>query len=154
MQWAYSANTQSGDMNVFKRKNKWVLIEATDNGYIELSSGHYKEMKNLEQIYRTATDEIYGNLESIRIERGTDTWDLLNSGNRRNDDRNGGQIGSKKIQADTKRNNEHLLSGDREISDDAELKLSDREISYSKLTQERIDDLIKYLLCKSITFGV
>ena len=113
MQWANSASTEVGDLKILSNKGKWVLLEATENGCIELSSGTYKEMRQLEQTYRNATDEIYGNLEGFRSDERRDTWDLFNSKNRGNDDRNGEQNGSQGIQTDSERDNEHLWTGDK-----------------------------------------
>ena len=85
-------------------------------------------MKRLEQTYRTAIAEIYGNLEGIRTDRGTDTWDLFNSEDRRYDDRNGGQVRNERVQTDTEGNDEYLLSGNRGTSNGRTgLKYSNRD---------------------------
>ena len=39
MRWAYSNNTNIGDTNIFNRNGReYVLIEATEDGYIELET--------------------------------------------------------------------------------------------------------------------
>ena len=48
MQWAYSASTKPGDVKIFNNNGKYfTLIEATGDGYVELASGNYKEVKKL-----------------------------------------------------------------------------------------------------------
>ena len=113
MQWANSASTEVGDLKILSNKGKWVLLEATENGCIELRSGTYKEMKHLEQTYRNATDSLYGHIEKFRSGERRDTWYLFNSKNRGYDDRNGEQNGSQEFQIDSERDNEHLRSGDK-----------------------------------------
>ena len=115
MIWANSSSTQKGDVTILNDKGKrFVLIEATADGYIELSSGKYEEVRaEYEQAYRRANNEIYGNLESYESDQGTDNWDMQYAGHGRNDGGNSEQTGSQGFQADSSGNNEHLRSGNQ-----------------------------------------
>lgn len=129
MQWAYAPGTKTGDLKMLPRKNKWVLIESIEDGFIELYSGTYKEMKHLEQTYRNATDSLYGHIEAFRAGERRDTWDLFSAEDRGYDDRDGEQAGSQRLQVDSERNDEHLRSSDKRESVSEELLFQERPIS-------------------------
>ena len=65
MQWAYSSKTEIGEQKLFYRKGKWVLLEKTDDGYIEIATYTPKQYdfiskeisKHNEKLYYRGTDE-------------------------------------------------------------------------------------------------
>lgn len=135
MQWANSAGTKQGDTKVLLTKKGWTLIIAdanSDGGYNKLGYGSFKEMKELELAHKEANNEIYGNTQSFRADKGRDTWNLQFSENGRYGDGNDRQVGSKGFQTDPERNDEHLRSGDKRKSNVRTTKLS-REIDQSYL---------------------
>ena len=114
MIWANSASTKVGDIKIFKVRDGFALIEATDDGYIELARSNYKEVKaEYERAYKDADNEIYGNLESIRADKGRNIWNMQSNGERGDGNRDTQQAGSQRFQADTTRNNEDLRRGNK-----------------------------------------
>ena len=60
MIWANSAGTTVGDTKIFNRNGRdFVLLESTEDGYIEIANGNYKELKKLEQQYREPNDSVH-----------------------------------------------------------------------------------------------
>ena len=126
MQWAYNPGTDVGDINIFNRNGKeFVLIEATENGYVELANGEYEEMISFERSYKEATNEIYGNYEGYGADKGTDTWNLQPVKNRADGDRNTGAVSGQRLQTDSSADNEHLRSSNKGKSIDNEADLND-----------------------------
>ena len=71
MIWAYSTKTDIGEQKIFYRKNNWVLLEKTNDGFIELgqyNSNHYDFIneevnKHNEGLYNSGIDErIYSSI--------------------------------------------------------------------------------------------
>ncbi len=124
--WAKATERQPGDLKILNANGKYfALIEATEDGFIELAKGNYKEMKSkYEQAYSNAVDEIYGNLESYETDKGRDNWDMQFYGEGRNGNGNPQQIKSQRLQDNSTRNDEHLRNGNKgklgksEITDD------------------------------------
>ena len=116
MIWANSANTQVGDTKIFNNRGKgFALVEATENGYIEVESGSYDELRsNYEQTYRKTTNKVYEYSKVLQSEQGRDFFDLFNDENRTNVGRYSEKIGEERFQNDTSRNNEYLQSSDKE----------------------------------------
>ena len=126
MQWAYNSETEVGDINIFNRNGReFVLIEATENGYVELANGEYEEMISFERSYKEATNEIYGNYEGYGADKGTDTWNLQPVKNRADGDRNTGAVSGQRLQTDSSADNEHLRSSNKGKSIDNEADLND-----------------------------
>ena len=127
MQWAYNPGTDVGDINIFNRNGKeFVLIEATENGYVELANGEYEEMNfEYERLHSEKDKSIYESVNEIRTDQRTDMWDLQYDENRKNDDRDSKSIGIKKIQTDSSADNEHLRSSNKGKSIDNEADLND-----------------------------
>lgn len=55
MQWAHSVSTEIGNTKFFPHKSgNFVLFEKTENGYIEIARGTYKDVKYIyEQAHRS-----------------------------------------------------------------------------------------------------
>ena len=118
LQWSNSQSTPVGERKMFKRGEEWAWFKKTENGCVELFRSKDKEVvREHERAYRKATDEIYGNTESIRADKGRDIWNLRVPRHRGDDVGNGGQTGSERLQTDSEGDNEHLRSGIRGISD-------------------------------------
>lgn len=114
MNWAYHPDTQVGDTNIFFRNNVAVLVEATENGFIEISSGKYEKVRSVyEQAHRETNRGLYANLSRIESRRGTDSWDLQYAEDGRYDVRDAQQNESQGFQTDSERDDEHLWSGDK-----------------------------------------
>ena len=71
MIWAYSTKTDIGEQKIFYRKNNWVLLEKTNDGFIELgqyNNNHYDFIneevnKHNEGLYNSGIDErIYSSI--------------------------------------------------------------------------------------------
>ena len=71
MIWAYSTKTDIGEQKIFYRKNNWVLLEKTNDGFIKLgqyNSNHYdfineEVSKHNEGLYNSGIDErIYSSI--------------------------------------------------------------------------------------------
>ncbi len=138
--WARSASTKPGDLKILNANGKhFALIEATEDGFVELKKGRYEEVRTYyERAYRKATDEIYGNTQGIKADQGRDIWDMQYAGDRGNDVGDGEQTGSKGLQTDTSRDNEHLRKSDKGeseepgIEDSGDVQFSDRDDFYTE----------------------
>ena len=115
MRWAYSNNTNIGDSNILCRNGKeFVLIEATEDGYIELASGNYESVRyEYERIYARAINENLRNTEEYRSSKGTDIWDNVNVRNRRNGNGISGENSREKFQSHTTGNDEFICSNSK-----------------------------------------
>lgn len=84
MIWANSANTQIGDTKILNNNGKIVLIEATENGYIEIESGNYDAVEGAKEYYETTNKarEIFDRYaESLEAERRRDDWSFSSTKN-------------------------------------------------------------------------
>lgn len=84
MIWANSANTQIGDTKILNNNGKFVLIEATENGYIEIESGNYDAVEGAKEYYETTNKarEIFDRYaESLEAERRRDDWSFSSTKN-------------------------------------------------------------------------
>lgn len=115
MRWAYSNNTNIGDTNIFNRNGReYVLIEATEDGYIELASGNYESVRyEYERIYAKTINENLRNTEEYRSSKGTDIWDNVNVGHRRNGNGISGENSREKFQSHTTGNDEFIRSNSK-----------------------------------------
>ena len=113
--WARSTSTNPGDLNILNANGKYfALIKATEDGFIELAKGNYKEVQaEYERAYRKANNEIYGNLESYESDQGTDIWDMQLYGKGSDGNGNTQQIESQGLQNNSTGNNEHLWNSDK-----------------------------------------
>ena len=116
MQWSHRTYRQNGDSTVIYdgRRRKYILIEATDDGYIEVFAGNYEKVRSIyEQAHRGADYEIHEDSNEARTQQGRGLWDMQLSQNRGNDDRNAGQAGSEGLQTDAAGDDEHLRRGNQ-----------------------------------------
>lgn len=130
--WARATDTQPGDVNILNANGKYfALIEATEDGFIELTKGTYEEVQaRYERAYRKAVDEVYGNTKSFRAEQGRDIWDMQPDEDGRDGSGNNQQIRNQEIQNNITRNNEHLRSGDK--GKFGETEITEDEILFAK----------------------
>ena len=118
MIWANSASTNVGDTKLFNRNGRnFVLLESTEDGYIEIASGNYKELRaEYERLYSQENRGIYWHFEEFRSEQGGNFLNLQSNEDGTNDVGNSRPLGSQRLQDDSARNNEHLQSSDKGIS--------------------------------------
>ncbi len=120
MAWANSATTKPGDTKILNNNGgEFVLLEATENGYIEVARGKYKEVLSYyDEMQRQADNSFYGYSEEIRSNKnGNLQSEFVGTEIGRNDAENSRQTGSQGLQADTARNNENLHTGNKGESD-------------------------------------
>ena len=142
MNWSRQADRMIGDLAIFAYDyDDFRLIEATENGYVELARGKYKNVRSIyERAYRNSTDTLYGHLKEFRAEKRRNIWNLQPYENRGYDDRGSGQVGRKELQSDSTGSNEHSRLGDKEES----LKSTKRELSISEEVSNYILDTKEY----------
>ena len=123
MRWARRTSTRPGDSTILNMNGKYfVLIEATEDGFIEIAKGNYKEVQRYEQAYRRATDEIYGNTKGFETNQGRDIWDMQPDGNRGDGHGNNQQTESQRLQNDSAGDNEYLYrSNQGELGKESEV---------------------------------
>lgn len=79
MIWSNSNKTQIGDVKImYKPKVGYTLIECTkqDEGFIELITGNYKEIKRLEQLYSKQITGFNGNVDKFGNFKDGHNWNL------------------------------------------------------------------------------
>ena len=77
-----------------------------------MASGSHETIRRYyEQVYRRATDEIYGNLEGLKTHKRRDIWNLHFHENRRDDDGSFGGNGKERFQINEAGNNEYSGRG-------------------------------------------
>ena len=89
------------------------MLEDTEDGYIELARGNYKEIKALEQQYREPDNGVYVYTEIVRNGKtrySANDSIIENIGKHEQGSR---QTGGKKLQTDTAGNNEDLRRSDK-----------------------------------------
>lgn len=129
MQWRYNAATKVGDAKIIhKNLNTAVLLEATEDGYIEIKSGKYREVAKLyERAYREATVPIYEHFNSYGADKGRGDWDSFDDGIRGVSDSGAGSSTSKGVQNITPGDTKYNRQSDKGISGETE---GLREIKY------------------------
>ena len=150
MQWANSNTTKVGDAKIIYdgRRDKHVLIEASVDGYIENASGNYERVRSLyEQAHRGADNDIYADLDQARTRRGRGVWDLQPAEDGGYDVRDVRSSGSKGLQTDSARDDEHLRRGNQRESvkessrrDSSGRKLTEAQQEYFKDSKVRDAD--------------
>lgn len=118
MIWANSANTQVGDTKIFNNRGKgFVIVEATENGYIEVGSGSYKSVKEIKENYGTyRAGEILDRYdESLEHQRRRYDWDISNSENNSTEGRTVG-LDSNKSYSNRTGNNEQSRGNSQKFS--------------------------------------
>ena len=92
-------------------------LRATEDGFIELSSGNYQEMRDLsERIYRETTLSSRDSAEEYWTDEGTDMWDSVNDKDRENGFGDNEKIRGERLQNESAGDDEYLRSGDRRES--------------------------------------
>ena len=137
MQWAYSASTNVGDTKIFNDRGKsFVVLEATEDGYIEIARGSYEEVKELEQIYNAENEGFDRYAETYKSIKGTSDSGLWESPNREMFGRN--SRATNPTQEGTKGNTStenagYVFSNNKKTS--TETKRSDRDTLGNTLTE-------------------
>lgn len=139
MQWAYSNKTNVGDTKVFNKNGKnYVLIEATEDGYIEIASGNYEKVRNInERVYRKQTLSFGMHFEKYRADEGGNRWDFVNVRDRRTVGRVDYETEKEGFQNNTTRNIKSVRSDSEKPS--AKVKYSlDIDSEGNKLSEQQI----------------
>ena len=122
MQWAHGNKTKTGDITILNKKGKSVLIEATDDGFIELKSGNYEDIKKewmkYDRIQKEPTDVVDRIIDNAGINRGTSNWSSVYDGHRRNGNRNSETNKGTISKSNASTNDEHLRRSDNEERQD------------------------------------
>ncbi len=115
MIWARSTSTNPGDMKILNANGKYfALIQAMEDGFIELAKGGYKEIEaRYERIHSEKDRSIYEDTQEIRSEQNRNMWDLQYAEDGGYAAGDGEQTGSQGLQTDAAGNNEHLRSGNQ-----------------------------------------
>ena len=125
MQWAYSATTSAGDTKILSVNGRnFALLEATEDGYVEIARGNYKEVKELEQQYREPDDSVYVYSKIVRNAKTRNSSNNDNVENRREYEQGRRQTRSEGLQTDSTGNNEHLRTGDKGESEQQKISFS------------------------------
>ncbi len=135
MIWQESASTPIGEKKAFERGNAVILYEKTEGGCVELSRRKIKkEEQEYERTYRKTNESFNWYLEEVESDMGRSEENNNLHRFAGNTVRSGGQTERERLQSDTKRNNEHLLSGDNRTSDvtDSEIKNSLKQTERDK----------------------
>lgn len=138
MQWAYSNKTNVGDTKVFNKNGKnYVLIEATEDGYIEIASGNYEKVRNInERVYRKQTLSFGMHFEKYRADEGGNRWDFVNVRDRRTVGRVDYETEKEGFQNNTTRNIKSVRSDSEKPS--AKVKYSlDIDSEGNKLSEQQ-----------------
>lgn len=104
MIWANSANTQVGDTKIFNNRGKgFALVEATENGYIEVENGSYEYLKGVKSEYadsrRTEEKVVSGAkafdkmVRDVKLGRRDSLWNYVYANNEGTSDGNAGLYG-------------------------------------------------------------
>ena len=124
MSWAHSGRTQVGDVIILNRNGKdFALIKATEDGYIELFTGSFIEMRDAyERIHGKEVGSVYVNIETLRSEQGGDFRNNLYDEDGGYDVGDSGKIGSRGLQDNTSTNDENLRTRDKGVSGKREVR--------------------------------
>lgn len=144
MSWRYKANTKVGDVNIVSSKGSFVLLEATEDGYVELARGNWSRVKELkaeyERAHKETNESLHNYSEELRFDGRTDTWDLFDDEDRGYGVGNSSDFGRQGLQSDSSGSDEHSKLGDKEES----LKSTKRELSISEEASNYILDTKEY----------
>lgn len=144
MSWRYKANTKVGDVNIVSSKGSFVLLEATEDGYVELARGNWSRVKELkaeyERAHKETNESLHNYSEELRFDGRTDTWDLFDDEDRGYGVGNSSDFGRQGLQSDSSGSDEHSKLGDKEES----LKSTKRELSVSEEASNYILDTKEY----------
>lgn len=140
MQWAYSASTKPGDVKIFNTiKNGFALLEKTEDGYVEIARGDYKEVKIVEQSYRKSTDTVYVHTAMFKNGKTRNSSDNNIVENNGEFNKSGEQVGGIGLQGNTARNIENLRSSDKGKSEIDSQDSEDYSIPAASNTEELLE---------------
>lgn len=142
MSWAHSPSTNIGDTKILNQNGKaFALIEATEDGFVEIAVGKYDEVKDkYVQIHGKTDNSFYEYSRQIRSKRNGSMRSYNSADRGRDDVRNSGLVGGERIQNNTTRNTEHLRSGDKETSEQVKSSLDvEREIRQLTKQNEQLE---------------
>ncbi len=117
MSWRYKANTKVGDVNIVSGKGSFVLLEATEDGYVELARGNWSRVKELkaeyERAHKETNESLHNYSEEYGVDRGTDTWDMFDDEDRRYGLENNTDFEKRRLQTNSSGSDEHSRSSDK-----------------------------------------
>ena len=140
MIWANSANTQVGDTKIFNNKGKgFVLVEATENGYVEVGNGSYEYVMEVKENYGTyRAGEILDRYdESLEHQRRRYDWDISNSENNSTEGRTVG-LDSNKSYSNRTGNNEQSRGNSQKFSLKTNVEETKDLIAVHNLTEAKL----------------
>lgn len=110
MIWSNSNKTKIGDVKImYKPKVGYTLIECTkqDEGFIELITGKYKEIKRLEQLYSEQITGFNGNVDKFGDFKDGHNWNLQFDSVRKSGKSNS-EVSNEQSERNTTNNSEKL----------------------------------------------
>ena len=159
MQWAYSDKTEIGEQKLFYRNENWVLLEKTNDGFIELGTYSEKHRNIVSKEIKAYNEELYeqrngqrGKVEAIResvmlyeTDGRNDTRYSSDVGRQLNSDERAGSLYQGESYSDRSTSDE---SGKRDNRGEVESKYSSPEeakasgkVSDAKFSIEFADDI-------------
>ena len=156
MSWAYSASTKTGDVKIFNDCGReFVLNEATEDGYIEISRGNYEEVFGLyEQMQREADNSFYGYAQQIRSQQGRSMRAEQHGDKfRGNSVENSRYTGSQKLQINPPGNAESVRSSDKgkQSKDLAQAELENSAFSIPENIRRSVPIDTSYMSFETLT---
>ena len=96
------------------------MIQATEQGFVEVYSGKYKEMQEIERLYQEETQSTDRSIEEYESEQKPDSWNLFDVENGTNGRRHSYNSEESWNRTSATRNDESLRTGNIEISTKAD----------------------------------
>ena len=122
MIWAHSDRTEVGEKKLFYRKGKWVLLEKTDNGFVEMGTYTDKQrneiLKEIEVYNETIREDLYTCIMRHEAVGRNDMRDYGDDGRKQAGDGRGGSIHQGESNSDRSGSNESGESGNRNQVDE------------------------------------
>ena len=84
MQWAYSVKTSVGEQKIFYRKGKWVLLEKSEDGFVEIGQYTSRQYDFISKEINKHNEELYDRGIDESIHQSALLYDNLGNGNSRN----------------------------------------------------------------------
>lgn len=97
MQWAYSDKTEMGEQKMFYRKGKWVLLEKTDDGFVEMGTYSDKQRNIIAEEIQAYNEQLHNQRTGERAKAESLRKDFMlfeSSGNSNSRDNLNGVRGS------------------------------------------------------------
>ena len=137
MIWSNSNKTKIGDIKImYKPKVGYTLIECTkqDEGFIELITGNYKEIKRLEQLYSKQITGFNGNVDKFGDFKDGHNWNLQFDSVRKSGKSNS-EVSNEQSERNTANNSEKLHYDNQGKS----VKFSAKNSEGTELTEAQIE---------------